>query len=256
MTTQQNAGAALIVGGGTGIGLAAAERLVARGLAVGLSGRREIVLEQAREALLKQEPGAAVEVYAADCAIESEAQQMVRELTDRLGPPGVFVACAGIYEPCDFLQLTGQEWRRTLSTTLDSTVYPAVAVARLMAERKAGRIVLIASTNSFVSEAESAHYSAAKAAASSLARSLCVDLAPHGIRVNAVAPGWIHTGMVDEFVRSATPEALRNINPLGRVGKAAEVANLIEYLAMDAPDYLTGATILIDGGQTAVAPLI
>ena len=128
--------------------------------------------------------------------------------------------------------------------------------ASSMAERKSGRMVLIASTNSIVSEAGSAHYSAAKAAASSLARSLCVDLAPHGIRVNAVAPGWIHTSMVDEFVQSATPETLRDINPLGRVGKPGEVANLIEYLALDAPDYLTGATILIDGGQTAVAPLI
>jgi NAD(P)-dependent dehydrogenase (short-subunit alcohol dehydrogenase family) len=253
---QGNTGAALIVGGGTGIGLATAERLVARGVAVGLSGRRESILDQAREALLKKEPGAVVEVYAADSAVESEAHEMVRALAGRLGPPGVLVACAGIYEPCDFLRMTAREWRETLSTTLDSTVYPAVAAGQLMAERKSGRMVLIASTNSIVSEAGSAHYSAAKAAASSLARSLCVDLAPHGIRVNAVAPGWIHTSMVDEFVQSATPETLRDINPLGRVGKPGEVANLIEYLALDAPDYLTGATILIDGGQTAVAPLI
>jgi NAD(P)-dependent dehydrogenase (short-subunit alcohol dehydrogenase family) len=137
----------LIVGGGTGIGLAVAGRLLERGMSVGISGRRDSVLRQAREEL-------------------------------------------------------------------------------------------------------------SKAAVSSLARSLCIDLAPRGIQVNAVAPGWVHTSMVDEFVRSATAEALGRINPLGRVGKPDEVANLIEYLGLDAPDYLTGSTIFIDGGQTAMAPLI
>ena len=123
-------------------------------------------------------------------------------------------------------------------------MFPAVAVARLMAQAGSGRMILIASTNSVVSEEGSAHYSAAKAAvASSLARSLCIDLAPRGVTVNAVAPGWVHTAMVDEFVRTATPEALQQINPLRRVGKPDEIANLIEYLALDAPGYLTGATI-------------
>ncbi|HUZ56358.1 MAG TPA: SDR family oxidoreductase [Streptosporangiaceae bacterium] len=249
-------GSALIVGGGTGIGLAAAHRFVARGMPVGLSGRRADVLAAAREEVLQRHPGAIVEVAAADGAAESQAHEMVRYLAERLGPPSVLVASAGIYEGCDFLDLTEQAWRHTMTTTLDSTVFPAVAAARLMAERGGGRIVLLASTNSFVSEPGSTAYSAAKAAASSLARSLAVDLAKSGIQANAVAPGWIHTGMVDDFVQNATPETLANINPLGRVGLPDEVANLIEYLALDAPDYLTGATVLIDGGQTAAAPLI
>jgi gluconate 5-dehydrogenase len=249
-------GSALIVGGGTGIGLAAAYRFAARAVPVGLSGRRAHVLAAAREDVLQRYPGATVEVVAADSAVESEAHAMVADLAERLGPPSVLVAGAGIYESCDFLALTEQAWRHTMATTLDSTVFPAVAAARLMAERGGGRIVLLASTNSFVSEPSSTAYSAAKAAASSLARSLAVDLAPSGIQVNAVAPGWIHTGMVDDFVENATAETLANINPLGRVGRPDEVANLIEYLALDAPDYLTGATVLIDGGQTAAAPLI
>jgi len=249
-------GSALIVGGGTGIGLAAAHRFAVRGLPVGLSGRRVDVLESARDEVLGRHPDAKVEIAAADSAVESAAHEMIRDLTERLGPPSVLVASAGIYEGCDFLELTEQAWRHTMTTTLDSTVFPAVAAARLMAERGRGRIVILASTNSFVSEPGSTAYSAAKAAASSLARSLAVDLAKSGIQANAVAPGWIHTGMVDDFVRNATPETLANINPLGRVGKPDEVANLIEYLALDAPDYLTGATVLIDGGQTAAAPLI
>jgi NAD(P)-dependent dehydrogenase (short-subunit alcohol dehydrogenase family) len=248
--------AALIVGGGTGIGLAVAGRLLDRGMSVGISGRREPVLRQAREELLKNHPEATVEVHAADCGVEAQAGEMVAALTERLGGPAAFVDCAGIYEPCDFLELTAERWQATIGTTLDSTVYPAVAAARLMAEAGSGRMVLIASTNSVVSEESSTAYSAAKAAVSSLARSLCIDLAPRGIQVNAVAPGWVHTSMVGEFVQNASAEALARINPLGRVGKPDEIANLIEYLILDAPGYLTGSTIFIDGGQTAMAPLI
>jgi NAD(P)-dependent dehydrogenase (short-subunit alcohol dehydrogenase family) len=249
-------GSALIVGGGTGIGLAVAHRLAARGLPIGLTGRRHEVLLAAREKVLEQQPGAQVAATAADSAVEEQAHRMVTDLAGRLGAPRVLVASAGIYEGCEFLDLTEQAWRHTMTTTLDSTVFPAVAAARLMAAHGSGRIVIVASTNSFISEPGSTAYSAAKAAASSLARSLCVDLARSGIQVNAVAPGWIHTDMVDEFVQKATPDALRNINPLGRVGQPDEVASLIEYLALDAPDYLTGATIMIDGGQTAAAALI
>jgi len=247
---------ALIVGGGTGIGFAAASRLLRRGLSVGISGRRDPLLRQAREQLLSSHPDATVEVHAADSSVEAQAKEMVATLAGRLGPLAAFIDCAGIYEPCDFLEMTGERWQATIASTLDSTVYPAVAAARLMAGAGSGRMVLIASTNSVVSEESSAHYSAAKAAVSSLARSLCIDLAARGIQVNAVAPGWVHTAMVDDFVRSASAEALARINPLGRVGKPDEVANLIEYLALDAPDYLTGSTIFIDGGQTAMAPLI
>jgi NAD(P)-dependent dehydrogenase (short-subunit alcohol dehydrogenase family) len=118
-----------------------------------------------------------------------------------------------------------------------------------------GRVVLISSINSPLSEPESAHYSAAKAAVSSLARSMAVDLSAHGIQVNAIAPGWVHTAMVDDFVRNASPESLQRLNILGRVGQADEIANAIEYLTVDAPTYLTGTTLFVDGGQTAMAPL-
>jgi NAD(P)-dependent dehydrogenase (short-subunit alcohol dehydrogenase family) len=125
-----------------------------------------------------------------------------------------------------------------------------------MARDGGGRFVLISSINAPLSEPESAHYSAAKAAVSSLARSMAVDLAKHDIQVNAVAPGWVHTAMVDEFVENATPETLKQLNILARVGQPDELANVIEYLLLDAPDYLNGATIFVDGGQTAMAPLI
>jgi len=143
-----------------------------------------------------------------------------------------------------------------MSTTLDAQLYPSVAAARVMADAGGGRIILISSINSPLSEPESTHYSAAKAAVSSLVRSIAVDVADRGIQANAVAPGWVHTAMVDDFVKQASPESLKRLNILGRVGQPDEIANVIEYLALDAPTYLTGATIFVDGGQTAMAPLI
>lgn len=247
---------ALIVGGGTGIGYATAERLVRRGVSVALAGRREAVLEDAKEKLKGVSPDARVVTAAGDAGVEEQAQRIVDTAMRLLASIDVYIGCAGIYEPVHLLNMDEQAWRRTLSTTLDSLLYSSVATAREMVKTGGGRFVLISSTNAPLSEPEAAHYSAAKAGVSSLARSLAVDLAAHGIVANAVAPGWVHTAMVDDFVRNATPDALARINVLGRVGQADEVANLIEYMACDAPQYLTGATILIDGGQTAMAPLI
>jgi NAD(P)-dependent dehydrogenase (short-subunit alcohol dehydrogenase family) len=247
---------ALIIGGGTGIGYATAERLIHRGCAIALSGRRESVLAEAAGRLRALAADAQVETIAADGGVEADAKRMVDRTVDTFGGLTVLVNGAGIYEPVHFLDLTEENWRRTMSTTLDAQLYPSVAAAHRMAKTGGGRIILISSINSPLSEPESTHYSAAKAAVSSLARSIAVDVADRGIQANAVAPGWIHTAMVDDFVKQATPESLRRLNILGRVGDPDEVANVVEYLALDAPAYLTGTTIFVDGGQTAMAPLI
>src|SRR5947199_3162628 len=179
---------------------------------------------------------------------------MVDHALAAFGRVGVLVNCAGIYEPAHFLDLDETSWQRTMRATLDAQLYPSVAVARAMTGGGGGRIVLVSSINAPLSEPESTHYSAAKAAVSSLARSIAVDVADKNIQANAVAPGWVHTAMVDDFVQHASDESLRRLNMLGRVGQPDEIANVIEYLSFDAPAYLTGATIFVDGGQTAMAP--
>ena len=249
--------ATLIIGGGTGIGLATAERFVARGCAVALSGRRSRVLVEAKQKLEAQAPDSAkVFTVAGDSGIEGEAHHIVDEVMNQFGRLDICVNCAGMYEPVGFLDMGEAEWRRTMVSTLDSIVYPSVAAAARMKTGGGDRFVLISSTNAACSEPESAHYSAAKAGVTSLARSMAVDLGQHGIQINAVAPGWVHTAMVDDFVENASDETLKQLNALGRVGQPDELANVIEYLSFDAPDYLTGATIFVDGGQTAMAPLI
>jgi NAD(P)-dependent dehydrogenase (short-subunit alcohol dehydrogenase family) len=247
---------ALIVGGGTGIGYAAAERLLRRGVSVVLAGRRADVLTRAQSELKLIDPGSSVATVSGDAGDEHDAQRVVSSTAGQLGRIDFCVNCAGIYEPVHFMDMDETAWRRTMSTTLDAVTYISVAAAREMAKTGGGRFVLISSVNAPVSEPESAAYSAAKAGVSSLARSMAVDLVRHNIQVNAVAPGWVHTAMVDDFVANATPETLARLNILGRVGRPDEIANVIEYLVLDAPDYLNATTVFVDGGQTAMAPLI
>jgi NAD(P)-dependent dehydrogenase (short-subunit alcohol dehydrogenase family) len=246
----------LVVGGGSGIGYATAARLVRGGNPVVLAGRRQAVLEESQAKLREAEPKAEIAIAPGDAGVEREAAAMVETAVERFGRLDHCVHCAGIYEPVDFLDMDEAAWRRTMSATLDSAVYVSVRAAREMTKQGGGRFVLISSINAPLSEPESSHYSAAKAGISSLARSMAVDLTKHNIQVNALAPGWVHTAMVDEFVQNSTEETLSRLNILGRVGQPDEIANVIEYLLLNAPAYLTGATIFVDGGQTAMAPLI
>jgi NAD(P)-dependent dehydrogenase (short-subunit alcohol dehydrogenase family) len=248
--------AALIVGGGTGIGYAAAERLLRRGVNVVIAGRRETVLEEAKGKLSAINSDASVASVAGDAGDEAAAHAIVEQAIQHLGRLDCCINCAGIYEPVHVLKMDTAAWQRTMSATLDAALYVAVAAAREMVKTGGGRFILTSSINAPLSEPEAIHYSAAKAGVSSLARSLAVDLAGENVVANAIAPGWVHTAMVGDFVENATPETLSRLNPLGRVGEPDELGNVIEYLALDAPTYLTGATIFVDGGQTAMAPLI
>lgn len=118
-----------------------------------------------------------------------------------------------------------------------------------------GRIVTVASTNAYECDPHAASYNAAKAGILGLTRSMAVDLAPFGIRVNGVAPGWIHTDMaVNDLPPRGTP--VQNLGVLGRAGEPEEVAAAIAFLASDVCDFLTGTTIVIDGGQMVVAPKV
>jgi NAD(P)-dependent dehydrogenase (short-subunit alcohol dehydrogenase family) len=246
---------AVVTGGGTGIGLATARALAEAGFPVLIAGRRLSVLENAARSIRSAVSGAQVETLASDVAVPEQAEEIISTAVTRLGAIDVLVNGAGIYEPVDFLEMTAEAWDRTCDVVLRGTVLCSVAAARHMREKGGGRIVLISSINGAVSEPESAHYSAAKAGVMSLARSMAVDLADHGISVNAVSPGWVRTPMTEEFLAEATPEMLHRVNPLGRSGDPTEIASFIVYLATEAPSFMTGATLFVDGGQTAVAPL-
>lgn len=238
------------------MGAAAAEALASAGFAVMIAGRREEKLKEVQERVRESVDGAKIEVRATDVAAPEECEALVADTVEGFGRVDAAVTAAATFEPVHSLKMGAEEWDACLDILVRGSLLVAVAAAKRMKEQgDGGRIVLISSINSVGSEPETAHYSAAKAAINSMARSMAVDLAADGISVNAIAPGWVDTPMIAEFVAEATKEDLARVNPLARLGRPEEIANVVTYLASDAPEFLTGATLFVDGGQTAIAPV-
>lgn len=242
---------AIVTGSGTGIGLATARALVAASWSVTLVGRRPDVLDAAASELTGT--GGDVCAIAADLSDPSAPASVVRQHVGRTGGLDAVVHAAGAYEPTDLATADDVHWNAAWVTHVRGAALLCQAASEAMAVHRFGRIVLLASINGLVSEPSTAAYSAAKAAVISLARSMAVDLAPLGITCNAVSPGWVATPMTAAALTGLSPDDLARLNPLARVGRPAEVAELIRFLVVDAPAFLTGANIVIDGGQTARA---
>ena len=249
-----NRRSALVTGGGTGIGKAVAARLVRGGYDVTIVGRREDVLVSTATELADHGPGR-VRVDVADMATPEAPEAAVAAHLHAFGGLTALVTAAAFYEPIPFLDTTAETWDATLDVALRGTVLAAAAAARQMVRAGGGRIVLFSSINGFHSEPDSADYSAAKAAVASLAKSMAVDLGSSGVITNAIAPGWVATPMTQDFLDKSSPEILKRVNPLGRAGDPAEIADVVWFLIQDAPSFLIGTTLYVDGGQTVAAPM-
>jgi 3-oxoacyl-[acyl-carrier protein] reductase len=245
---------ALVTGGTRGIGYACAERLLADGYAVAICARNADEVSAAASRL-----GAPDRVLGlrADVGSAGDCAGLVPAVLERFGRIDVLVNNAGVYRPVPFLDLTAQTWDETMNINLRGPVLIGGAAARAMRDQgSGGRIVNIASTGGQLSEAEFAHYNASKAAIISLTKSMSVELAPFGILVNAVAPGWVLTPLSEPFVGTLTEDALARISPLRRVGLAAEIAGAVSFLCGNDATYITGATVNVDGGLTAMHPAV
>jgi NAD(P)-dependent dehydrogenase (short-subunit alcohol dehydrogenase family) len=249
------AGVAVITGGGTGIGLAITEALIESRYTTVITGRRGDVLESACRALREKHPHATVAGISADIAVPEEATGLIDRIVAERGRVDALIANAGIYDAAPLLEMSVAQWDATLNINLRGAMLCGVAAARQMRENHSGRIVLISSISATIATVGGANYCAAKAAVESLARSMAVEFAEYGIIVNAVAPGWIDAGMMEETVASTPPEFFRRIIPAGRPGQPTEIANVVRYLIHDAPPFLNGTTLTVDGAQTAVGPL-
>jgi len=249
---------AVVTGGGTGIGAAVAARLHSAGYGVTIAGRRADVLEETARKLRDAEGGSGPQVrtQVTDVAQADQVRAIFDEHVAYFGGVDALVTAAAAYEPVSFLDLTRESWNATMDVALTGSVLAAVEAAQHMQSAGGGRIVLFSSTNRFHSEPDSVHYSAAKAAISSVAKSIAVDLAGTGVIANAIAPGWVSTPMTSELVDQSTTEQLRRVNTLGRAGRPEEIADVVHYLVTQAPEFLVGTTIYVDGGQTAQAPML
>jgi NAD(P)-dependent dehydrogenase (short-subunit alcohol dehydrogenase family) len=245
---------ALVTGGSKGIGYACAERLLADGYAVAICARNSGEVDAAARSL-----GGDGKVLGlqADVGSVDDCSGLVPAVVQHFGRIDVLVNNAGVYSPVPFLDFTAGSWDTLMDINVRGPVLLGGAAGRAIRDQgSGGRIVNIASTNGQMSEAQFAHYNASKAAIISLTKSMSVELAPLGILVNAVAPGWVLTPLSEPFVAPLGEDALGRISPLRRVGTAAEVAGAVSFLCGPDATYITGTTVNVDGGLIAMHPAI
>jgi len=241
---------ALVTGGASGIGYATAVAFAESGAAVAINYHRN---ESGAELLRKQiiENGGRAITIQADVTKASEIEGLVKHATAELGPVDILVNNAGsLIERLKILDITEERWDQVIDLNLKSAFLCSKAVIPSMVERKTGTIINLSSIAGRNGGAlGSIHYATAKGGIITFTKGLAKELAPFNIRVNAVSPGVIDTPYHEQF---STPEMMKNyVNaiPLGRVGKADEVAKVIAFLASDAASYLAGETIEINGGM-------
>jgi 3-oxoacyl-[acyl-carrier protein] reductase len=242
---------ALVTGGGRGIGRAISILLARLGARVVVNYVRDEPAALETVATIAKAGGEAVAVRA-DCAVPAEAGRLVDETLARFGALDVLVVNHGIWKRASIDQMTPEEWNETLRVNLTGAYAVCHHAARHMILRRSGAIVTIASTSGQRGEAHYSHYSATKGALLSFTKSLATELAPHGIRVNGVAPGWVLTDMTRETLEGAEgKDALLPI-PRRRAGAPEEIAGPVAFLASDLASYMYGEILCVNGGAVMV----
>lgn len=247
-------GVALVTGAGRGIGFATADRL-------GEAGFRLLIVdidgELARNAAIKlTERGHEATSAALDVTDSAAVNKLAKEVEVNNGPVEVLVNNAAVIAPAPALEMSDDQWDRVVDVSLKGAFVCTRAFARGMVERRQGAVIHIASVNALRSPANRANYSSAKAGLMAMARVMAIEWAPFNVRVNCVAPGYIDTELQrDALARGVNRlEPIIDATPMGRLGKPEEIGNAVAFLASEQASFITGQTLVVDGGWSISPP--
>ncbi len=238
---------ALITGASKGIGRSIAEVFADHGAKVILVGRTEASLKQAVEHILKR--GGEASFIAADVSREEDMQRMAAVALKQYGRIDILIHNAGIYPLARLEDMTSEEWHTVLNTNLSGTFYAVKACLPIMKQQKYGRIVFTSSISGpRVGYPAASHYTASKGGMDGFMKTIAIELAKYNITVNAVEPGNIITEGLEDLGKAHLEKLTRAV-PMGRLGKPEEVVYAHLFLASDEAQYITGQSIVVDGGQ-------
>ncbi|MFI5016121.1 MAG: SDR family NAD(P)-dependent oxidoreductase [Hyphomicrobiales bacterium] len=238
---------ALVTGASSGLGRRFALVLAKSGASVVAVARRQERLDTLAAEI--EGAGGRAFAVAADVADRSQIARAFDAGEKTFGRVTVLINNAGVAKASSFLGMKDEAWRQTLDINLDAAVFTAQEAARRMAASGGGAIVNIASILSFGVQKGNLAYAVSKAAVLQATRAMALELAPKGVRVNAIAPGYFATEMNADYLSSPQGQAMRRAVPMGRFGEAGELDGALLLLCSRAGSFMTGATIVVDGGH-------
>jgi len=238
---------ALVTGASRGIGRAISVDFARQGADVAIVARNRDTLEETAAAAREARAGTRVHIVVADAADADAVESAVTSTVEQLGRIDFAIANAGQAVDALLVRMKPADIERALAVNLKSAFYLCASVAKPMMRQRSGAIVLVSSIVGLTGNTGQAGYAAAKAGLLGLAKSVAKELGSRNVRVNAVAPGLIETAMTESISEQARAHFLASI-PLGRAGTPEDVSGVVTFLCSDAARYVTGQTIVVDGG--------